>query len=214
VEYLAGDQRGYEAEGLHHRRHILYAKSRYWFVVDDLRSSKTGDTLSWYFHSPTTLQPLGRGYSSTAAPGISILPALPFNRREGKGRAASTTVTTPGASEEINWISFDQPTRAGTIQRFPVLLRPYRVSAPVVRVSETVPGSYTVVDGECTDHIIVPSGQGPVGDVFTDASMVVLSRGGPGGNVFELIDGTFLQVGEKTVFRSPTRTSVEGEWVP
>ena len=119
VEYLAGDQPGYVSQGLHHRRHILYMKSRYWFIIDDLRSTRTGDTLSWYFHSPTTLQRVGRGYTSTTGPGVSVLPAVAFDRREGKGWAAATSVTRPGAVEEINWIRFDQTTEAGTKLQVP-----------------------------------------------------------------------------------------------
>jgi hypothetical protein len=214
VEYLAGSQPGYVSRGLHQRRHILYMKSRYWFIMDDLRSTTTGDTLSWYFHSPTTLQKLGRGYSSVTGPGISILPAVAFDRREGSGWAAATNVTSPGAVEKINWIRFDQITQSGKTCRFPVLLLPFRTSTPSVKVSENSPGSYEVVDGDRTDRFFFAGDQSMTGEVRTDAAVLILSDPGRGDDTYTLIDGTFFEVAGKTIFRSPSRTSAEGEWSP
>ena len=89
---------------------------------------------------------------------ILVLPAIPFERREGMGKAASTSVTRPGAVDDINWIRFDQQTEAGKLSRFPVLLFPFRIPGPSVHVSQTGPGAYVIVDGDRTDKIFVADG--------------------------------------------------------
>ncbi len=75
LDFFSGDHRGYQRFGVLHRRQIVFVKDSYWFVLDDLSCSRSGDTLSWYFHSPGPLRPAGPGFVSVSAPGIQILPA-------------------------------------------------------------------------------------------------------------------------------------------
>ena len=215
LEYFSGEHRGYERFGVRVRRQIAFVRPLYWFVLDDLPCSRTGDTLSWYFHSPLPLQPFGAGYRSVSAPGILVMPLHPPDAvRTGTGWAASSSVTLPGRTECIPWIRFDQISRRDSLHQFAVLLAPFRDDdhqRTAVAVSRR---HFRISSAGSDDDIYFADGNYADGTVETDARIVMIRRAPGLASTFSLVDGTYLKVVGVAVWTAPERTSMEGTLRP
>ncbi len=212
VEFFAAAHRGYTKFGVHHRRYIVFIKPRYWVVFDRLNCKQEGNTLSWYFHSPTHLIPSGLGFQSSSFPGILVLPAnAGLNTRTGKGFASSTDDLTPGKTQEIDWIAFEQKTAAASICEFNILLYPFRSKAPELEFTGN--SAYDVVrTSEFTDHLYLSAAYYDDGEVATDAVFLFIHENANGTMTFSLIEGTYLNYKGKNVWFSPTKSSTEGRF--
>ena len=211
LEYFAGTHRGYERFGALCRRRIAFVKPDYWFVVDDITCSRSGDTLSWYFHSPQELRPSGSGFVGTSAPGIAILPADPATVvRTGYGRAASASVLVPGRSETIPWIRFDQVGRRDSVHQYAILMSPFR-SQGELRTTERLSRShFRVVSGVTCDDIYFSDGAYTDNALQTDAQCVVIRKQDGRALEYSLVNGTYLRWQGRSVFTAPARISTTG----
>ncbi len=213
VEYFAGDHDGYAARGIHFRRRVAFVKPSYWFVLDKVSAGRAGDTLSWYFHSPTTLLPENNGARSRTAPGILVKAAGDdVIVRSGQGWAASTTDTSPGATEQVNWIRLDQITGSDSVYLFPVLLFPFREGNPSVRVSRVSERSYRVVDGDRTDTLIFPDGDYDEHGIATDGDLLVLQSEHSLPRTFTVTHATYVRYNGTEIWRSAVRMSMDGRF--
>jgi hypothetical protein len=211
VDYFAGEHKGYAAFGVSHRRQIAFVKPRYWIVLDQLRCEKDGNTLSWYFHSPTHLIPSATGVRSSTSPGIVVIPAKAgLDARVGKGFATSTDDLTPGKSQEINWIAFDQTSSVGVTKQFPVLLYPYREKALEIEFREVSPEHYRLRTDRFTDDLYFPIHPYGDRDVSTDAVFLLLHHEPEAPVTFSLVQGTYLWYRGKEIRSSRDRVSVDG----
>jgi hypothetical protein len=210
LDYFSGEHDGYSNLGVHVQRRIAFVKPSYWLVVDQLDCKKEGDTLSWYFHSPTVLKPHGQGYQSSASPGILVLPAKnPIGTRTGTGMAARTRDLFPGKTEQINWIAFDQLAVSGTANNIAVLLYPFRDSPPSATISVVSSGHYQVNTTDVTDDLYFLAAPHKNDEVATDASFVLIRRQQGIPDRFSLVEGTYLRLRGREVWKSAVRTSVE-----
>ena len=213
LDYFAGEHRGYARLGVHHRRHIAFVKPKYWVILDQLKCDKDGDTLSWYLHTPTALVPHGQGYQSSSAPGILILPATDeLISRSGKSMASSTDDLTPGKTQEIDWIAFDQQSDAGSTKQFAVLLYPYRDNTPSMKYSAISSRHLRVRGGDYTDHLYYSDVPLDDGEISTNAAFLLIHREDGQSAEFSLVNGTYLKVKGRTVWESSSRTSCEGKF--
>ncbi|MBP1656907.1 MAG: hypothetical protein H6Q31_1508 [Bacteroidetes bacterium] len=212
VDFFAGEQNGYRRFGVRHRRQIAFIKPWYWFVVDDLHSSRSIDTLSWYFHSPTVLLPAGAGFESKSAPGIRIIPVgVNCASRVGKGMAASTSVRVPGKTEEINWVRFDQVSRSDFPSQFPILLFPFRAASEIPRAARLSAQHFVVQNAGSTDNLYFASGAYADGTMQTDASFVLIRKSSDNRLSYVVVNGTYLRYRAKTLWSSDAASSGEGE---
>ena len=212
VDYFAGDEEGYRRFGVSHRRHIAFMKPSYWFVVDDLHCSRSADTLSWYFHSPTVLRPAGPGYQSTSRPGIRIVPVgVSCTSRLGKGMAASTSDRVPGRTEEINWVRFDQLSLADSTSQFPILLFPFRDASENPRAARLSAQHFVVHCATSEDNLYFADGGYADGTVQTDASFVLIRKRSDNRLSYAVVNGTYLKYRGKTLWTSDSASSSEGE---
>ena len=212
LDYFAAEHRGYAALGVHHRRHIAFVKPRYWVVLDRLRCQKDGSTLSWYFHSPTQLIPHGMGFRSSADPGIVVLPAVAgLSVRAGKGPSASTVDFTPGKTQEIGWIAFDQRTSSNSVKQFPILLFPFKSDFPSLEFTQLTDDHFVVKASRYTDHLYFPTPPYDDGDIATDALFLLIHQEWGRTMSYSLVEGTYLRYTGKQVWGSPTKSSVEGD---
>ncbi len=210
VEFFAAAHRGYAKFGVHHRRNIIFVKSRYWVIFDRLKCEKDGNTLSWYFHSPIPLVPAGLGFQSSSAPGILVLPASDrLETRTGKGFASSTDELTPGKTQEIDWIAYDQKSAANLLSEFNILLFPFLSEALRPEFTRNYEQHYVVRTAEFTDHLYLPTVLYDDGDVATDAVFLLIHEE-MGCMSFSLVDGTFLNYKGKPIWISRQKSSSEG----
>jgi hypothetical protein len=210
LDYFAGEHEGYRKLGVQVRRSVAFVKPSYWLVVDRMNCSKEGDTLSWYFHSPTTLLPVAPGYRSATAPGVLLVPASPMRSRTGMGMAASTKELVPGKTELINWISFDQVSRPGPGNTIAVLVVPFKDAAPAATLSAISDQHYVAVVSDFRDDIYLPKAPFSDAGIESDASCLLIRHRNGERDRFSLVDGTYLRVRGKDIVRSAKRTSVEG----
>ncbi|MDP2886718.1 MAG: alginate lyase family protein [Ignavibacteria bacterium] len=211
LEYFSGEHRGYETLGVRHRRQILFVSHRYWLILDDVKCEKGGDTLSWYFHTPTTLVRDGREYHSTGQPGILVYPLTGGESpRTGTSMASSTSDLTPGKTEEINWIAFDQISRAAKTLQYNVLLFPYRDQRTPIEHTAISETHFRIKSPEGVDDLYVSSGLTSDGEIETDAPVLLLHREGNQTVRYSLVDGTYLRVGGKQIWSSTKRVAAEG----
>jgi len=175
TEYLAVSHRGYARFGVTHRRHVVFVRPFYWFMVDDLTGGAPDQIISWYLHSPEVLLRTDTAYVTLGERGLLIQPAGGMlSAREGVGWAASTLVPDPGETELMNWIAFDQIAAAGSPTRFAVLLYPYAAGVPSVAARTIAPGYFTVTRGDTVDHLVI-GGDGTVTEgLATDAQFAFL----------------------------------------
>ncbi len=212
VDYFSGEENGYRRFGVRHRRQIAFIKPSYWFCLDDLHCSHGGDTLSWYFHSPTVLVPTGQGFASAEAPGIRIIPSgVHCATRTGKGMAASTSDKEPGKTEEIGWVRFDQISSTDSLTQFPLLLFPFRKAGGMPRTLRLSPRHYVVQQGESDDHLYFADGSYADDTVQTDGSFLLTRNGHAGRLEYVIINGTYLNYRTKTLWHSDSRSSGEGQ---
>jgi hypothetical protein len=211
LEYFSGEHRGYETMGVHHRRQILFVNHRYWVILDDVKCEKGGDTLSWYFHTPTTLVRDGQMYHSTGQPRICIYPLTGGESpRTGTSMASSTSNLTPGKTEQINWITFDQISKAASTMQYNILLFPYpdqRARVEYAALSET---HFRIKSPDGIDDLYVSSGLTRDGEIETDAPVLLLHREGNQAVRYSLVDGTYLRVRGTQVWSSAKRVAAEG----
>ena len=210
VDYFSGEHDGYRNLGVRVLRRVAFVKPSYWVVLDQMDCKKGGDTLSWYFHSPTVLVPHGSGYQSLTSPGILVIPAQNSMRsRTGTGMSASTRDLTPGKTERINWIAFDHMATPGSANDIAVLLYPFRDSSPSVALSPIADGHYRVTSPQATDDLYYPSGTFDDSEVATDASFLFIRHRQGEVDRFSIVEGTYLRVHGKTVWKSAKRSSAE-----
>ena len=210
LDYFSGEHDGYKSLGVHVQRRIAFVKPSYWVIVDQMDCTKGGDTLSWYFHSPSALVSHGQGYQSSASPGILVLPANnPMSSRTGTCMAASTRDLTPGKTEQINWIAFDQLAMPGHANTIAVLLYPFKDLSPSATLSIISDGHYQVTSPGVTDDLYYLAAPVKKDEVDTDASFLLIRRQQDALDCFSLVQGTYLRLRGKEVWRSADRTSVE-----
>jgi hypothetical protein len=212
LEYFAGEEDGYRRFGIHHRRQIAFVKPSYWFILDDLHCSRSNDTLSWYFHSPTVLLHSGSGFESRSSPGIQIIPVgVNCTGRIGKGMAASTSDRVPGKTEEINWVRFDQVSKADSLNQFPMLLVPFSDATGIRQAARLSAQHFVVQNVGSVDNLYFASGAYSDDTLQTDASFVLIRKRTDGSLSYAVMSGTYLKYRAKTLWSSDSTGSGEGE---
>jgi len=211
LEYFSGEHSGYKRMGVLQRRQILFVDHRYWIVLDDLKCEKGGDTLSWYFHTPTTLVRDRQKYHSNDLPGILVYPLTGGESpRTGTSMASSTSDLTPGKTERINWIAFDQVSKVANTSRYNILLFPFRKDYDHIEYSAISGSHFRVKSPEGVDDVYVSSGVAKEGEIETDAPVLVLHREGTQPVRYSLVQGTFLRFNGKQVWSSAKPVAAEG----
>jgi len=215
LDFFSGEHRGYQRFGIHQRRQIAFVKPSYWFILDDLSCTRSGDTLSWYFHSPGKLLPSGAGFVSASIPGIRILPAGErFPTRSGMGRAASSSDRTPGKTDEILWIRFDQTGSRDSLHHFAVLLAPVRGQGEVFSAERRSDRHYVVKSPQFSDHLYFTNGTYADATLQTDGVFVLMRLREDGVSSYVVVDGKYLSYEGKKLWSSDRPESAEGNFTP
>ena len=215
VDFFSGEHGGYRRFGVLDRRQIAFVKPAYWLILDDLVSSRTGDTLSWYLHTPERLARAGSGFASVSGPGLRIIPAGGvYPSRTGTGWGASSSTRLPGKTEQVPWIRFDQISSRDSSRQFALLLFPFRAHEETPAAMKISDRHFIIRRPGITDHLYFTHGAYSDGVLATDAEFVLLRVQNTAHPSYVLIDGTYLVYGGKRAFQSPAACSHEGEFTP
>jgi hypothetical protein len=134
LDVFAATHEGYaKSHGLTHRRAVAFLKPDVFVVFDSCTARREGQTLSWYFHSPTelTIGAAGR-VSSASGPGVLLMEAWPDRLsgvRKGQGMCSLAQF---GGYRQIDWIAYEKLSSLGDDNRFAVLMLPFSKTPPAV----------------------------------------------------------------------------------
>ncbi len=203
LDLFSSTHDGYKAShGVIHTRTVAFLKPDVFIVRDTCTAEREGQRLSWYFHSPTDLSVVRDGQVRSAdGPGVLLVDAEPVTLsgiREGQGRCSLSQL---GGYRDIDWISFDRTSLAGSDNEFAIAMLPFAEDAPDVqfrRLGADRPGvaAYRLWRPTCTDLIVFGDGA-PVtiaGTLTTDGAFAWARKlqGGQWRGV--IIGGTSLRV--------------------
>lgn len=200
-DVFAATHQGYlKSHGLTHRRAVAFLKPDVFVVFDSCTAQREGQTLSWYFHSPTDLTVAGAGrVESASGPGVLLVEAWPDRLngvREGRGMCSLAQF---GGYREIDWIAFDKPARPGDDNRFAVLMLPFADAPPEVEFTalSSPPGTAALRlrrDG-LTDFLVFGDGQRLVlidGRLVTDGALAWIREDDKGRRRGAVVEGATL----------------------
>ena len=201
LDVFAATHEGYrKSHGLTHRRSVAFLKPDVFVVFDSCAAERQGQTLSWYFHSPTDLMVGDAGrVVSAAGPGVLLMEAWPDRLsgvREGKGMCSLSQF---GGYREIDWIAYDRATGPGDDNRFGVLMLPFADAPPEVEFSALPSPPDTaalqLVRGAVTDFLIFGNGKRLAlldGRLVTDGAFAWIRRDAKGQRYGTLVQGKTL----------------------
>ncbi|MCK5572081.1 MAG: heparinase II/III family protein, partial [Bacteroidetes bacterium] len=208
----SGEHDGYSMHEILSRRHIVFVKPEYWFILDELESGADGNQLSWFFHTPEVLMNSAGGYRTFKEPGLQILPVTPgLVSRRGMGWAASTSDRTPGATELASWCSFEQVSSIDSTHRFPVLLIPFEARPMLVSTRQVSDRHFVVMGESYEDHFCFAGGPYRDEELTIDAQFVWIRLEDDGRTRFAIVDGASVIFRDRVLWESVERGSHEGE---
>jgi hypothetical protein len=160
-------------QGTRLRRHVLWAKGRYWLVVDAAETTAADREMEFNLHTPLAMRPTQDGFISNGNTGFVIRQNeedRPWTRRE-RQRGLAQLSGLPGEPNhrEIDWLIFRRPlTGKPASDRMATLIAPYgpetepvAMSGFVERVELPDPATvgYRVRLGEREDLILLSDGK-------------------------------------------------------
>ncbi len=152
---------------------------------------------------------------SASLPGIRILPAgQQLSSRSGMGWAASSSDRTPGKTEEIQWIRFDQTGSRDSLRQFAILLAPIHEQGEMRSAERISERHYVVKSTHFSDHLYFTNGTYADGVLQTDGAFVLVRLRQEGAPTYVVVDGKYLSYGGKTIWRSDKPESAEGNFTP
>jgi hypothetical protein len=111
MEYFAATHDGYvRYQQAKHRRHIVFSKTRYWLIIDEVHAARTGQEMDFNFHTPGSMLEIDNGYITLQDNGFLITQdrrdAENIRRIKSKGGANLGGLPNEPGNREIDWLIF------------------------------------------------------------------------------------------------------------
>ncbi len=111
TEYFAATHDGYvRYQKAKHRRHIVFSKTKYWLIIDEVNTSGNNQEMDFNFHTPRSMTEIDDGYISVQDNGFLIkqdhLDAPNITRIKSKGGANLGGLANEPSDREIDWLIF------------------------------------------------------------------------------------------------------------
>jgi hypothetical protein len=155
-----------------HRRHIVFSRSRYWLIIDEVRTAGKDQEMDFNLHTPCSMAETGDGYISMQDNGFLIkqdrLDAPAITRMKSKGGADLGGLRNEPDNREIDWLIF-RKTLTGNRRsdKMATLIYPFAskeglipadVSVERLDLKDSAAIGYAVRTKDRTDIIIVSDG--------------------------------------------------------
>ena len=111
TEYFAATHDGYvRYQKAKHRRHIVFSKTKYWLIIDEVNTSGNNQEMDFNFHTPRSMTEIDDGYISVQDNGFLIkqdhLDAPNITRIKSRGGANLGGLPNEPSDREIDWLIF------------------------------------------------------------------------------------------------------------
>ena len=174
TEFFAATHDGYvRYQKAKHRRHIVFSKSRYWLIIDEVHTAGKDQEMDFNLHTPCSMTEIDDGYISMQENGFLIkqdrLDAPAITRMKSKGGADLGGLRNEPDNREIDWLIF-RKTLTGNRRsdRMATLIYPFAskerlipadVSVERLDLKDSAAIGYAVRTKDRTDIIIVSDGK-------------------------------------------------------
>ncbi|RPH36805.1 hypothetical protein EHM92_03880, partial [bacterium] len=116
TEFFAATHDGYlRYQKARHRRHIVFAKTRYWLIIDEVSTAGKNQEMEFNFHTPCSMTTIEEGFVSTGANGFLIKQdrrdASNISRSQSRGFASLGGLPDEPSHREIDWLMFSKALR-------------------------------------------------------------------------------------------------------
>lgn len=136
-EFFAATHDGYlRFQKARHRRHIAFAKARYWLIIDEVRTAGKNQEMNFNFHTPCSMTMIDGGYVSTGKKGFLIIQdrrdASRISRSRSRGFAGLGGLPDEPTHREIDWLVFSKALSGDPrSDRMATLIYPYAASGQI-----------------------------------------------------------------------------------
>ncbi len=173
VEFFAATHDGYlDYQKARHRRHIVFAKKRYWLIIDQIHTERKSQEMDFNLHTPCSMTAVDDGFVSLEETGFLIKQdhqEAPFVEKiKDKGIADLRGLAGEPSHREIDWLIFRRNLQGDPVRdRMATLIYPFAsrrdFSADVITVNrrelkDRAAIGYVVKTPDHEDLIIVSDG--------------------------------------------------------
>jgi hypothetical protein len=144
TEFFAATHDGYvRYQQAKHRRHIVFAKNRYWLIIDKLWTAGKNQEMDFNLHTPCSMKEINDGYISIQDNGFLIkqdhLDASNIVRIKSVGGASLGELPNEPSHRDIDWLVFrKQLSGDSRSDRMATLIYPFSAKENLVPVEASV----------------------------------------------------------------------------
>ncbi len=173
VEFFAATHDGYlEYQKARHRRHVVFAKKRYWLIIDQVYAEGKGREMDFNLHTPCSMTAVEDGFVSLEETGFLIKQehqdAPLVDKIKDKGIADLRGLAGEPSHRDIDWLIFRKKLQGDpAVDRMATLIFPFAARSNLSAETITVTGpalkdhaaaGYVVKTPDREDLIIVSDG--------------------------------------------------------
>ena len=174
TEVFAATHDGYlRYQKARHRRHIVFAKRKYWLIIDEVETAGKNQEMDFNLHTPSSMTALEDGFVSAGERGFLIKQdrgdAPTISRIKSQGIANLAGLDSEPAHRQIDWLVFRKElTGDRRSDRMATLVYPFATRGEIVPAEVTVEGldlkdeaaiGYRVTAKDREDLIILSDGK-------------------------------------------------------
>ncbi len=156
-----------------HRRHIIYAKGRYWLIVDEVTTNGSNQEMVFNLHTPCSMAATEEGFVATGEKGFLLTQdrrdASSTTRTRSSGFASLGGLQDEPTHREIDWLMFSKElTGDRGSDRIATLIFPYAsradflpsdISVERIDLKDEAASGYLVKSKDREDLVILSDGK-------------------------------------------------------
>lgn len=173
TEYFAVSHDGYMPyQKARHRRHLVFAKTQYWLIIDEVTTTGKNQEMEFNLHTPASMSETAAGFTSNGKAGFLIvqdrLAESATLRARHKGEANLGGLAGEPSHRDIDWLTFSRNlTGNRSLDRMATLIFPYadrsrfddsRIFVEQTRLDDPAALAYRVNTPDAEDLVIISDG--------------------------------------------------------
>jgi hypothetical protein len=202
IDYFSALNSGYEKYGIKHIRHILFIKSGFWLIFDEIISDGRNNKITWNIHlRDSSISKYGEYFKTNPDTGLIVYPIENYMYEIKNGPANISNTGEKQDYLKIPWLQFIKSTENKKYENFSVLLFPYKRSDNRLNFRKDKSGGFIVEVENETFEIFIKSTEQNNLSVNSDADLVFISKKKGIPEYYSIINGKYLEYDGKTIFK-------------